>query len=70
MARNQIPFQYVLNDVWYASAASMKSIKRTLKKGLIMPLKRDRKVALSLADKPHGRFVSVDTPDQDLSAPL
>ena len=59
--RNQIPFQYVMNDVWYASADNMKFIKNEIKKDFIMPIKSNRKVALSLADKQQGRFVSVDT---------
>jgi hypothetical protein len=59
--RNQIPFQYVMNDVWYASADNMKFIKNDLKKDFIMPIKSNRKVALSLIDKQQGRFVSVDT---------
>ena len=59
--RNQIPFQYVMNDVWYASADNMKFIKNDLNKDFIMPIKSNRKVALSLADKQQGRFVSVDT---------
>ncbi len=59
--RNQIPFQYVMNDVWYASADNMKFIKNDLKKDFIMPIKSNRKVALRLADKQQGRLVSVDT---------
>jgi len=60
--RNQISFKYVLNDVWFASADNMMFVKHDLKKHFVMPLKSNRKVALSLADKRHGRFVSVDTP--------
>jgi hypothetical protein len=59
--RNRIPFQYVLNDAWYASADNMKFIKHDLNKDFIMPLKSNRKVALSLGDQQHGRFVRVDT---------
>lgn len=61
--RNQISFKYVLNDVWFASADNMMFVKHDLKKHFVMPLKSNRKVALSLADKHHGRFVSVDTLD-------
>jgi len=61
--RNQISFKYVLNDVWFASADNMMFVKHDLKKHFVMPLKSNRKVALSLADKRHGRFVSVDTLD-------
>ncbi len=59
--RNQIPFQYVMNDVWYASADNMRFVKQELKKDFIMPLKTNRKVALSLADKKQGHWVRVDT---------
>jgi hypothetical protein len=55
--RNRIPFKYVLNDAWYASADNMKFIKHGLNKNFIMPLKSNRKVAL----QQHGRLVPVDT---------
>jgi hypothetical protein len=58
---NQIPFKYVLNDVWYASADNMMFVKHSLHKEFIMPLKANRKVALSLTDKQHGRYMRVDT---------
>jgi hypothetical protein len=59
--RNRILFKYVLNDVWFASADNMMFVKHALKKDFVMPLKSNRKVALSLADKRQGRFVPVDT---------
>lgn len=59
--RNAIPFRYVINDVWYASAANMMFVKHQLKKHFIMPLKSNRKVALSLADKRQGTYVTVET---------
>jgi hypothetical protein len=58
--RNRIPFKFVLNDVWYAAADNMKYIKHDLKKDFIMPIKSNRKLALSLDDKQQGRFVTVD----------
>jgi hypothetical protein len=60
---NQIPFRYVLNDVWYASAENMRFVKRDLKRDFIMPLKTNRKVALSLEDKKRDQYVRVDTLD-------
>jgi hypothetical protein len=39
----------------------MMFIKHTLQKEFIMPIKSNRKVALSLADKRQGRYVRVDT---------
>ena len=58
---NLIPFRYVLNDVWFASAENMVFIKHTVKKDFVMPLKANRKVALSASDKQHGRYVAVET---------
>jgi len=60
---NQVPFQYVLNDVWFASADNMKYVKRDLHKDFIMPLKSNRKVALSEGDKRRGQYVAVSTLD-------
>jgi len=58
---NQIPFRYVLNDVWFASARNMMFVKHDLERDFIMPLKTNRKVALSLDDKKQGQYVRVDT---------
>ena len=44
---NQIAFQYVLNDLWFASAENMRFVKLDLEKDFIMALKKNRKVALS-----------------------
>ncbi len=60
---NQIPFQYVLNDVWFASAENMRFVKQTLQKDFIMPLKTNRKVALSQDAKQQGQYVRVETLD-------
>ena len=49
--KNRIEFRYVLNEVWYASSENMSYIKRELEKEFIMPLKSNRKVALSLSKK-------------------
>jgi hypothetical protein len=61
--RNQIAFQYVLNDVWFASAENMRFIKQTMAKDFVMPLKSNRKLALSAADKRQGRYVQLGTLD-------
>ena len=69
--QNKIAFRYVLNDVWFASAKNMMFIKYELERDFIMPLKTNRKVALSLEDKMQGRYVRVDTlelePDTQLT---
>jgi hypothetical protein len=61
--RNQIPFQYVLNDLWFAAAENMCFVKLDLKKEFIMALKANRKVALSSADKQQGRYQRLDQLD-------
>jgi hypothetical protein len=60
-AHNQLRFKYVLNDVWFASAENMKFVKHQLKKEFVMPLKENRKVALSGDEKKHGQYVAVST---------
>jgi len=66
---NQIPFKYVLNDVWFASAQNMCFIVLDLKKHFVMPLKTNRKVALSLKEQPAGQFVGVDSLDYQSNKP-
>jgi hypothetical protein len=57
---NQVLFRFVLNDVWYASADNMMFVKHELERDFIMPLKTNRKVALSGQEKRQGRYVRVD----------
>lgn len=59
--QNKIVFKYVINDTWFASAENMMFIKHELKREFIMPLKSNRKVALSLTDKQAGRYQAVET---------
>ncbi len=59
--QNQIPFQFVLNDVWYASADNMMFVKHELDTDFIMPLKSNRKLALSGGEKQQGRYGRVDS---------
>lgn len=59
--KNQIKLKYVSNDVWYSSADNMRFVKREMEKEFVMPIKANRKVALSLADKQQGRYVRVDS---------
>jgi len=56
---NQIPFRYVVNDVWYASADNMRFVNHDLKHDFVMPLKTNRKVALSVAAHRQGQYVRV-----------
>lgn len=60
---NPIAFRYVLNNVWFASAENMRFIKVEVAQAFIMPLKRNRKIALRLADKKPGRYVQLGSLD-------
>jgi hypothetical protein len=60
VCHNQIPFRYVLNDLWFASAENMCFVKLELKKEFIMALKSNRKVALSAEDKANGVYQRID----------
>ena len=57
--KNRVGFRYVLNDVWYASSENMTHVKEDLKKEFIMPIKTNRKVALSLEHKKRGEYEQV-----------
>lgn len=69
-AKNQILFKYVLNDIWFASAENMKFVKIMLKKEFVMPLKANRKVAMSLSAKQSGRYQRVDTLELEAMKPV
>jgi hypothetical protein len=56
-----MPFRYILSDVWYVSAENMKFIKQKLQRDFVMPLKSNRKVALTAQDKRNGTYVTVET---------
>ena len=58
--KNKIPFKYVLNDIWFASAENMCFVKLDLKKNFIMALKSNRKVALCEDDKSKGKYQRID----------
>lgn len=68
--KNQIPFKYALNDIWFASAENMNFVKLTLKKEFVMPLKGNRKVALSVDAKQQGRYQRVDTLELEPMQPV
>jgi hypothetical protein len=59
--QKQIAFRYVLADVWFSSAENMTYIKNQMHKEFILPLKSNRKVALSESDKKRGRWVALSS---------
>jgi SRSO17 transposase len=58
VVHKQIPFRYVLADIWFSSSENMVFIKLKAKKDFIMPLKSNRRVAVSEADKKRGQWTS------------
>jgi hypothetical protein len=58
---NAIKFRYVLADSWYASAETMRLIHEDLKRYFVMPVKLNRRFALSKEDKEKGRYQSVES---------
>ena len=66
---NLIPFRFVVFEVWFASAETMVFIKQDQQHDFICPLKTNRKVALSVADKHQGRYRRVDTLGLEANAP-
>ncbi len=61
--QNDVAFRYVLNDVWFSSAENMKFVKNHIKKDFIMPMKSNRKIALTIADKKKGKYQAVSSID-------
>ncbi|MCB0515370.1 MAG: transposase [Chitinophagales bacterium] len=68
--RNQVQFGYVLFDVWFSSAENIKFIKQDCQKEVICPLKANRRIALSWADKKQGRWKQVSTLDMKANTVL
>jgi hypothetical protein len=67
---NHLPFRYVVNDIWYSAAENMRFIKEELARDFVMPLKSNRKVALSEEDKAQGRYVAVSDVPLTVSIPV
>jgi len=65
--QNSIKFRYVINDVWYSSAENMMFVKKNIERDFVMPLKSNRKVALSLEDKLNGRYQVLSTVQIELN---
>lgn len=59
--RNALSFRYVLNDAWFSAAENMCFIKQTLRREFIMPVKANRKVALSAQEKAHGCYQTLSS---------
>jgi hypothetical protein len=62
-ALNRIAFRYVLTDVWFASAENMMFIKHEVKKDFVMPVKTNRRIALSHDNEKQGKYIRADETD-------
>lgn len=58
---NGLNARYVLADTWYSCAESMCYIKEQMELDFLMPLKSNRKVALSQAAKKRGEYVAIES---------
>lgn len=70
VVHNQVKFRYLINDSWYSSSDNMKMIHRDLHKEFVMPLKSNRKVALSKAEKERGQYQAVSQLEIPVDATL
>lgn len=61
--QNQIPFKYVINDVWFSSTENMALVKEQLKKDFVMPIKANRLIAFNVHQKLKGQYVQVQSAD-------
>jgi len=62
---NQLNYKYVLADKWFSSNDNMEFIENVLKKKFVIPLKRNRKVALTIEDKNIGNYVTISSIDTE-----
>ena len=58
---NHLPFGYVLNDTWFASAENMVFVKKDCHKEFVMPLKDNRNVTFDAPEHPNRAYTNVST---------
>ena len=56
---NKVVFKWVIADIWYGGTENMGFIKDKCKRDFIVPLKKNRKVALSETAKNRGHYVPI-----------
>ena len=67
---NHVQFNYVLFDVWFGAAETLRFIHHKIKKHFICPLKTNRLVALNLKDKKQGKFIPVSEVELENQEPV
>ena len=55
--RNKVAYRYLVFDTWFGASDTLEYIHKKLKKTFVCPLKNNRLVALSQADKLAGKFI-------------
>ena len=60
-AQNNIKFRTIIADTWYSAAETMTFIAEKLKRFFLLPLKSNRKVALSKQEKEQGQYRAVSS---------
>ena len=58
-ATGQVNFRYVLADSWFSGAENLEWVVDNCKRGFIIAIKENRKVALSESDKQKGNYSSI-----------
>jgi len=58
-ATGQVNFRYVLADSWFSGAENLEWVVNNCKRGFIIAIKENRKVALSESDKQKGNYSSI-----------
>jgi len=56
---NQVKYKYILFDKWFASIENLVFIEEELQKKFVCPIKSNRKIALSKADRNKGKYVNI-----------
>lgn len=69
IGQHQLPFRYVLMDIWFAAVENMVYIKLKLQKDFVVPLKSNRRVALSAAARKRGQWTSLESLSFDTEVP-
>lgn len=65
----RIKYKWIVADVWFSANDTMEFIKFELKKEFIMPVKANRLIALSLAQKEKGQFQQVSSYNLEVNIP-
>lgn len=60
---NKVPFNYALNDIWFASAENMLFIKYEIKNDFVMPIRSNRLVATCKNNQQSNQFVKLESLD-------